>query len=129
MKYYTHANEFLQKYGSDAFKIIAAYEEAKDIPHNERYADWYGDYNIFEPSLNEKMTYKKLLFRYNAGLEYLGIVSEQVKEVCDNFLSEQLAKHIREQLSYQNSDKEYRPTSIITKMDTGGVQKNKGDVL
>ena len=32
MKNYMQANSFLQKYGSDAFKIIAAYEEAADIP-------------------------------------------------------------------------------------------------
>ena len=49
-----------QKYGSDAFKIIAAYEVAADISRTERYADWYGDYGIFEPSLNEDMTYVRL---------------------------------------------------------------------
>ena len=52
MKHYTQVNRFLQKYGFDAFKIIAAYEEATDIPQTERYASWYGDYGIFEPSLN-----------------------------------------------------------------------------
>ena len=56
MEYYKEANRFLQKYGSDAFKIIAAYEVAADISQTERYADWYGDYGIFEPSLNEEMT-------------------------------------------------------------------------
>ena len=95
MKYYMQANRFLQKYGSDAFKIIAAYEEAADIPPTERYANWYGDYGIFEPSLNEKMTYDKLLSRYKAGLKYLGIIHEQAKAVCSRFLSEQLAEHIR----------------------------------
>lgn len=70
----------MQKYGSDAFKIIAAYEEAADIPPTERYANWYGDYGIFEPSLNEKMTYDKLLSRYKAGLKYLGIIHEQAKQ-------------------------------------------------
>ena len=79
MKYYTQVNRFLQKYGSDAFKIIAAYEEAADIPPTERYANWYGDYGIFEPSLNEDMTYDKLLSRYKAGLKYLGIINEQAK--------------------------------------------------
>ena len=59
MEYYKEANRFLQKYGSDAFKIIAAYEVAADISRTERYADWYGDYGIFEPSLNEDMTYLK----------------------------------------------------------------------
>ena len=29
MKNYMQANRFLQKYGPDAFKIIAAYEEAQ----------------------------------------------------------------------------------------------------
>lgn len=55
MKHYTQVNRFLQKYGFDAFKIIAAYEEATDIPQTERYASWYGDYGIFEPSLNAKL--------------------------------------------------------------------------
>lgn len=117
MKNYMQANRFLQKYGPDAFKIIAAYEEAADIPPNEQYANWYGDYGIFEPSLNEEMTYDKLLSRYKAGLKYLGIIHEQAKAVCGNFLSEQLAAHIHEQLGRHNADAEYRPTSIITKMD------------
>lgn len=93
MEYYKEANRFLQKYGSDAFKIIAAYEVAADISRTERYADWYGDYGIFEPSLNEDMTYDKLLSRYKVGLKYLGIIHEQTKAVCGNFLSEQLAEH------------------------------------
>ena len=38
--------------------------------------------------------------------------------MCGNFLSEQLAEHIREQLGRHNADAEYRPTSVITKMDT-----------
>ena len=118
MKNYMQANRFLQKYGPDAFKIIAAYEEATGIPQAERYANWYGDYGIFEPSLNEDMTYDKLLSRYKVGLKYLGIIHEQAKAVCSNFLSEQLAGHIREQLGRHNADAEYRPTSIITKMDT-----------
>lgn len=67
MKHYTQVNRFLQKYGFDAFKIIAAYEEATDIPQTERYASWYGDYGIFEPSLNEDMTYDKLLAESQAS--------------------------------------------------------------
>lgn len=118
MEYYKEANRFLQKYGSDAFKIIAAYEEAADIPPTERYANWYGDYGIFEPSLNEDMTYDKLLSRYKVGLRYLGIINDQTNAVCGNFLSEQLAEHIREQLKNHNADAEYRPASVITKMDT-----------
>ena len=77
MKNYMQANRFLQKYGPDAFEIIASYEEAADIPPNERYANWYGDYGIFEPSLNEDMTYDKLLSRYKVGLKYLGIIHEK----------------------------------------------------
>lgn len=88
MKHYTQVNRFLQKYGFDAFKIIAAYEEATDIPQTERYASWYGDYGIFEPSLNEDMTYDKLLSRYKAGLKCLGIIHEQAETVCNQFLSE-----------------------------------------
>lgn len=29
MEYYKEANRFLRKYGSDAFKVIAAYEEQR----------------------------------------------------------------------------------------------------
>ena len=36
MKNYMQANRFLQKYGTDAFKIIAAYEEAADIRPTEQ---------------------------------------------------------------------------------------------
>lgn len=104
MKHYTQANRFLQKYGFDAFKIIAAYEEATGIPQTERYASYYGDYGIFEPSLNEDMTYDKLLSRYNAGLKCLGIIHEQAETVCNQFLSEQLAEYIRGQLSRHNAD-------------------------
>ena len=74
MEYYKEANRFLRKYGSDAFKVIAAYEDAADISQTERYADWYGDYGVFEPSDNAEITYDKLLARYNAGLKYLGII-------------------------------------------------------
>ena len=118
MEYYKEANKFSKKYGMDAFKIIAAYEDAADIPQNEQYAGWYGDYGIFEPSLNEDTTYDKLITRYNAGLKYLGIIHEQAKAVCSQFLSDQLAEHIREQLNRHNADAEYRPISVITKMDT-----------
>ena len=118
MEYYKEANRFLQKYGSDAFKIIAAYEEAADIPPTERYANWYGDYGIFEPSDNAEITYDKLLARYSAGLKYLGIIKEQTAAVCKEFLSEQLAEHIRVELDRHDSDAEYRPASVITKMDT-----------
>lgn len=128
MEYYKEANRFSKKYGMDAFKIIAAYEDAADIPQNERYAGWYGDYGIFEPSLNEDMTYDKLLSRYNAGLKYLGIIHEQAKAVCSNFLSDRLAEHIREQLSNHNADAEYRPVSVITKMDTPEFTKEMLEV-
>ena len=128
MEYYKEANKFSKKYGMDAFKIIAAYEDAADIPQNEQYAGWYGDYGIFEPSLNEDMTYDKLLTRYNAGLKHLGIIHEQAKAVCSQFLSDQLAEHIREQLSNHNADAEYRPVSVITKMDTPEFTKETLEV-
>ena len=82
MEYYKEANRFLRKYGSDAFKVIAAYEDAADISQTERYADWYGDYGVFEPSDIAEITYDKLLARYNAGLKYLGIIKEQTTAVC-----------------------------------------------
>lgn len=107
MEYYKEANRFLRKYGSDAFKVIAAYEDAADISQTERYADWYGDYGVFEPSDNAEITYDKLLARYNAGLKYLGIIKEQTTAVCKEFLSEQLAEHIRVELDRHDSDAEY----------------------
>ena len=70
MEYYKEANKFSKKYGMDAFKIIAAYEEAADIPQNERYAGWYGDYGIFEPSLNEDMTYDMHTAGVNNGIRH-----------------------------------------------------------
>ena len=118
MEYYKEANRFLRKYGSDAFKVIAAYEDAADISQTERYADWYGDYGVFEPSDNAEITYDKLLARYNVGLKYLGIIKEQTTAVCKEFLSEQLAEHIRVELDRHDSDAEYRPASILTKMKT-----------
>lgn len=84
MEYYKEANKFSNQYGMDAFKIIAAYEDAADIPQNERYAGWYGDYGIFEPSLNEDMTYDKLITRYNAGLKCLGIIQSRQKRYAVN---------------------------------------------
>ena len=120
MEYYKEANKFSKKYGMDAFKIIAAYEDAADIPQNEQYAGWYGDYGIFEPSLNEDMTYDKLLSRYNAGLKYLGIIHEQAKAVCSQFLSDQLAEHIREQLSSHNADAE---SQLIKDMITQKIRE------
>lgn len=39
MEYYKEANGFLRKYGSDAFKVIAAYEDAADVPQTERYTE------------------------------------------------------------------------------------------
>lgn len=38
--------------------------------------------------------------------------------VCKEFLSEQLAEHIRVELDRHDSDAEYRPASILTKMKT-----------
>ena len=74
------------------------------------------------------MTYDKLITRYNAGLKYLGIIHEQAKAVCGNFLSDQLEEHIREQLSSHNADAEYQPISVITKMDTPEFTKEMLEV-
>lgn len=118
MNFFKKVKIFMEEYGIDAFKIIAAYEEATDIPQSERYVDWNGDFGIFEPIYNENTTCDKLLARYNAGLKYLGIIKEQTDAVCSEFLSEQLAEHIRAEIKKHNSDAEYRPTSILTKMKT-----------
>ena len=60
MEYYKEANKFSKKYGMDAFKIIAAYEDAADIPQNEQYAGWYvtgRDLNTSELSMNRQKRY------------------------------------------------------------------------
>lgn len=44
----------MRKYGSDAFKVIAAYEDAADISQTERYADWYGDYGVLSRLTTQK---------------------------------------------------------------------------
>ena len=97
-RHYEESNRFLKEYGFDAFKVIAAYEEATDVPHNEQYAQWYGDYGIFEPSLNENITYNKLLSRYNTGLKNLGITHEETTYMCREFSSSALADKMRDEL-------------------------------
>ena len=56
MNFFKKVKIFMEKYGIDAFKIIAAYEEATDIPQSERYVDWNGDFGIFETIYNEITT-------------------------------------------------------------------------
>lgn len=102
--YYEESNRFLKEYGFDAFKVIAAYEDAAEIPHNEQYARWYGDYGVFEPSDNMSMTYDALLSRYNTGLKNLGITHEQTTSVCLEFSSSALADKIRSELKNTQSD-------------------------
>lgn len=128
MNFFKKVKIFMEEYGIDAFKIIAAYEEATDIPQSERYVDWNGDFGIFEPIYNENTTCDKLLARYNAGLKYLGIIKEQADAVCSEFLSEQLAEHIRAEIKKHNSDAEYRPTSILTKMKTFELTRGMPEV-
>lgn len=117
MKPYEEENKFSHDYDSDAFKIIASYEEAANIDCKECYAQWYGDLALFEGTTREGITYEKLCVRYKAGLKYLGIIHDQAKAVCSHFLSNQLVDHIRTELQKSDADAEYVPRSILTKMD------------
>lgn len=117
MKPYEEENKFLHDYDSDAFKIIASYEEAANIDYKECYARWYGDLALFEGTTREGITYEKLCARYKAGLKYLGIIHDQAKAVCSHFLSNQLADHIRTELKKSDADAGYVPRSILTEMD------------
>lgn len=108
--------KFLRRFGSDAFKIIAAYEEARGIEYNDRYTRWFGDMNIFEAAGSENITYEKLRSRYEAGLGFLGIVPDQVREACLEYTSSELAGHIRAQLEKAEANIGYVPASVL-KMD------------
>lgn len=117
MRPYEEENRFLHDYDSDAFKIIASYEEAAGIDYKECYAQWYGDLALFEGTTHEGITYEKLCARYKAGLKYLGIIHDQAKAVCSHFLSNQLADHIRTELQKSDADAGYVPRSILNEMD------------
>lgn len=110
-------NKFLHDYGCNGYKIIAAYEEACNIQHNDRFADWFGDLGVFEASLNENVNYKSLFDRYNKGLKYLGLINEQADIICSEFSSTALAEHIKEEKINAFNDKNYGIKSILSKRD------------
>ena len=97
MTHYKEIDRFLHQYGYDALKIIAAYEEAKDIPHSDGYTRWFGDLNMFEPAYRSDITCEKLCARYQEGLRLLGIIHEQSKAVCSRFLSHELAEYMQKE--------------------------------
>lgn len=117
MNHLESKNKFLHDYGCNGYKIIAAYEEACNIQHNDRFADWFGDLGVFEASLNENVTYKSLCDRYCEGLKYLGLINEQADIICSEFSSTALAEHIREEKKNAFYDRSYRVKSILSKRD------------
>lgn len=91
--------KFLDKYGYDALKIIAAFEEAFEIEHKKKYTAWFGDYNMYVTSTND-LSYQNLCKRFYAGLQYLGCGSdcknkEDVSAICSHYSSEELVEKIR----------------------------------
>ena len=62
------------------------------------------------------------------GLNTSELSMNRQKQYAVNSLSDQLAEHIREQLSNHNADAEYRPVSVITKMDTPEFTKEMLEV-
>ena len=114
---------FLKCYGSDAFKIIAAYEEACKIGYNDRCAQWFGDLGVFEAAGSDQITYEQLRSRYDAGLKFLGIIPDQVREACLEYSSSELAEHIRAQLALSEENPEYVPAPVL-KMDAFELTKD-----
>lgn len=95
----TDEKKFIDKYGYDALKIIAAFEVAFEIDDEKRYTTWFGDYNMYETSTND-LSYQKLCKRFFAGLQYLGCGSdcknkEDVSAICFRRSSEELAEKIK----------------------------------
>lgn len=116
-------SKFLREYGNDGLKIIAAYEEACGISHEDKFTSWFGDLGLFETSLNPNITYEKLCERYQQGLKFLGIVDEQVDSICSEFLSSTLAEHIHDEKTKSDMDEHYRPISVLTKRDVFELTK------
>lgn len=95
----TDEKKFIDKYGYDALKIIAAFEEAFEIDDEKRYTTWFGDYNMYETSTDD-LSYQKLCKRFFAGLQYLGCGSdcknkEDVSAICSQYSSEELVKKMK----------------------------------
>lgn len=65
-------DKFIKEHGLVSFDIMGRYETAVNIPCDERYASWFGDYNMFEPSFAAPMDYSKLSTRYNEALRFFG---------------------------------------------------------
>lgn len=92
----TDEKKFIDKYGYDALKIIAAFEEAFEIDDKKRYTTWFGDYNMYETSTDD-LSYQKLCKRFFAGLQYLGCGKnkEDVFAMCFRRPSEELVEKIK----------------------------------
>ena len=92
----TDKKKFIDKYGYDALKIIAAFEEAFEIDDEKRYTTWFGDYNMYETSTDD-LSYQKLCKRFFAGLQYLGCGKnkEDVSAICFRRPSEELVEKMK----------------------------------
>lgn len=92
----TDEKKFIDKYGYDALKIIAAFEEAFEIDDEKRYTTWFGDYNMYETSTDD-LSYQKLCKRFFAGLQYLGCGKnkEDVSAICFRRPSEELVEKMK----------------------------------
>lgn len=124
MNHLEEKHKFLTEYGNDGYKIIAAYEEAAGMKHDDCYTQWFGDMGVFEAAGSEDISYDKLCARYMAGLKYLGIIHDQAKVVCSEFLSSQLADHMHTQLEKADMDAEYVPISILKNTDAFELTKD-----
>ena len=123
MDHFQEKSKFFLAHGSDGYKIIAAYEEACGTEYQDRYTRWFGDLNMFEAASDESITYEKLRSRYDAGLKFLGIVPDQVREACLEYSSSELAEHIRTQLALSEGNPGYVPAPVL-KMDAFELTKD-----
>lgn len=93
-----YEKKFIDAFGYEGLKIIAAYEDAFDVDYYDRYASWFGDLNLHEFSDRKEISYEQLCERYRKSLCLLGITSDQARDVCDEKLTAELAEHIRENI-------------------------------
>ena len=70
MKYYPTSNEM---------NLVAAYEDVNEIAYEDRQTHWYGDYGIYEPSLN--FTKEAFESRLAKALDALQITREMLNSM------------------------------------------------
>ena len=113
-----YEKRFLDECGHEGLKIIAAYEDAFGIDYHDRYASWFGDLNMYEFSERKEISCEQLKARYSQSLKLLGIVPDQVKGVCREFLTDQLTRHIQGEAKRLKAEPQTIPKPITAEKET-----------